>query len=344
MHDTAVRERLTGYLLLAAGMSLVGSYVALSKPLTAAIPVFLLAWLRFAIAAVAMLPWLRPAAGDAPLSGPLLRELFLQSLFGNFLFSIFMLHGVALSSATASGVILATLPAVVALLSWLLLRERPTLRVVLAVSVAVAGILALGLGGDSGGGAGTGTGAGADAGAGAGADASKTGSSPAPLSGPPWLGSLLLIACVICEAIYVILGKRLTASLSARRISALINLCGLALMTPLGLWQARSFDFATLSAGHWALLLFYALAASMVSTWLWLSGLKHVPAHHSGVFTIALPVAASAVGIAFFGERFTVVEAFAFGCAALGIALLAWPARPVPLRRASSAQPPARRD
>jgi hypothetical protein len=38
---------LTGYLLLFAGMSLVGTYVALSKPLTTVFPVFLLAWLRF---------------------------------------------------------------------------------------------------------------------------------------------------------------------------------------------------------------------------------------------------------------------------------------------------------
>ena len=34
---------LTGYLLLFAGMSLVGTYVALSKPLTTVFPVFLLA-------------------------------------------------------------------------------------------------------------------------------------------------------------------------------------------------------------------------------------------------------------------------------------------------------------
>jgi drug/metabolite transporter (DMT)-like permease len=58
------------------------------------------------------------------------------------------------------------------------------------------------------------------------------------------IGNLLVFACVCCEAIYVILGKRLTASLSPMRISALINLIGLLLMTPLGLWQASRFDSA----------------------------------------------------------------------------------------------------
>ena len=42
-------HRLLAYACLALSMSLVGSYVALSKPLVAAIPVFLLAWLRFGI-------------------------------------------------------------------------------------------------------------------------------------------------------------------------------------------------------------------------------------------------------------------------------------------------------
>jgi hypothetical protein len=37
------------YACLALSMSLVGSYVALSKPLAAAFPVLLLAWLRFGI-------------------------------------------------------------------------------------------------------------------------------------------------------------------------------------------------------------------------------------------------------------------------------------------------------
>ncbi len=48
--------RYAAYLLLTASMALVGSYVALSKPLVAALPVFALAFLRFAIGAVAMVP------------------------------------------------------------------------------------------------------------------------------------------------------------------------------------------------------------------------------------------------------------------------------------------------
>ncbi len=92
-------------------MAMVGSYVALSKPLTELMPVGLLATLRFAIAAVVMVPWLRRTDGDAPLDRRIVGELTLQSFFGNFLFSLLMLSGVALTSAAAAGLVLSSLPA-----------------------------------------------------------------------------------------------------------------------------------------------------------------------------------------------------------------------------------------
>ena len=111
------------------------------------------------------------------------------------------------------------------------------------------------------------------------------------------IGNLLIFGSVCCEATYVILGKRLTASLSAMRISALINLFGFALVLPFGLWQLRGFDLGSIGAGSWALLVYYSIAASVLSTWLWLTGLRHVPAHRAGVFTVALPLTATAIGV-----------------------------------------------
>ena len=121
-------------------MSLVGSYVALSKPLAAIFPVLLLAWLRFGIGAIAMLRWLRKPADEAPLPRRTQGLLFLESLFGNFLFTICMVTGVSLTSAVTAGVTMAAIPAAVALMSWLFLRERVAARTWLAIALAVTGI------------------------------------------------------------------------------------------------------------------------------------------------------------------------------------------------------------
>lgn len=283
------------WMQLAASMALVGSYVALSKPLVAAIPVFALALLRFGIGAVAMLPWTFPAPNEPPLSPTERRQLFLQSFFGNFLFSICMLSGVALTTAVAAGVILSTLPAVVALLSWQVLGERLSRRAVLAVVLAVGGIAALQL----------------------------AKAPPGEARAASWLGNLLLLGAVVCEAVYVIVGKRLAATRAPLRVSALINLWGLVLMLPLGAWQLSRFDLGTLGAGDWTLLVFYALAASLFSVWLWMSGLRHVPANHAGVFTVALPIAATLVGVGVLGETFGAAQAVALLLAASGVVLIA---------------------
>ncbi len=285
------------YACLAASMALVGSYVGLSKLLVAVFPVLLLAWLRFGIAAVAMAHWVRRREGDAPLSPRDRVLLFWESFLGNFLFSICMLYGVALTSALAAGVTMAAIPAAVALMSWLFLGERISGRVAAAIACAALGIalLAFARGGDT------------------------------SLAASPW-GYALLLAAVLCEASYVVIGKRLTGQVSARRISAIINLWGLALVTPFGIWQAWSFDFSAVQPPTWALLVFYAVAASMVTVWLWMKGLQHVPSSRAGVFTVMLPVSAALVGVLVLGERFGMAHVAAFALAMLGLLLATWPA------------------
>jgi drug/metabolite transporter (DMT)-like permease len=286
------------YASLAASMALVGSYVGLSKLLVAVFPVLLLAWLRFGIAAVAMAHWVRRRPGEPPLTRHDRVLLFWESFLGNFLFSICMLYGVALTSAVAAGVTMAAIPAAVALLSWLFLGERITRRVAGAIACAALGIGLLAL--------------------------ARPGEGAAAAS--PW-GYALLLGAVVCEASYVVIGKRLSGHVPARRISALINLWGLALVTPFGLWQALSFDFAAVAVPTWGLLVFYAVAASMVTVWLWMKGLQHVPSSRAGVFTVMLPVSAALVGIGVLGEPFGALHLAAFALALAGLLLATWPER-----------------
>lgn len=288
------------YLFLASSMALVGSYVALSKTLVLVFPIFLLAWLRFGIAAVAMAGWVKRAAAEAPLGRRDRVLLFFESFFGNFLFSICMLFGVAMTSALAAGVIMAAIPAMVALMSWVALRERITLRVAMGIACAVGGIALVSLVRHDG-------------------ASGKGGSS--------LLGNVLLFCAVACEASYVVIGKKLTGQVSARRISALVNLWGLVLVTPFGLWQALRFDFGAVGWPSWTLLVFYSLAASMVTVWLWMTGLRQIPASSAGVFTVFLPVSTALVGVLWLGERFDSMQLAAFGLALLGVVLATWPQR-----------------
>lgn len=297
--------RFVAYGCLALSMSLVGSYVALSKPLVVAFPVLLLAWLRFGIAALAMPHWLRRPSDEPAMTARTRGLVFLESFLGNFMFSICMLFGVSLTSAVSAGVIMASIPAVVALTSWLFLRERITLRIWIAIACAALGIGLLAFAPPH-----------AQAHPGSGASASM-----------PWLGNLLVFCAVLCESAYAVIGKSLTGRLGPKRISSLINLWGFVLSTPLGIWFALRFDFGAVSLGLWALLIVYALAASIWTVWLWMTGLKGVPASQAGVFTVMLPVSAAVVGVLVLGESLSTLQVCAFALALLGVVLATWPSR-----------------
>lgn len=252
--------------------------------------------------------WLRKPASEPAISPRTRALLFLESFLGNFLFSICMLFGVSLTTAVAAGVVMSSIPAVVAVLSRAFLKERIDARTMAAIACAAIGIGLFSM----------------QKPVGAGLANAEVTFMGIPLS--IW-GNVLVFAAVVCEASYVVIGKLLTEGLGPKRISAIINLWGFALVTPMGLWAAWQFDFSAVQPSIWVLLLFYGLAASMWTVWLWMTGLRTVPASRAGVFTVMLPLSAAAIGVVFMGEHLTPMQLVAFGIALFGLVLATLPGR-----------------
>lgn len=79
---------------------------------------------------------------------PLLKKsdwklLVLQAIFGIFLFRLFLLLSVNLTSTVEAGILTGTTPAITSILAFLVLREKPTGRTVLGIVCTVLGILLL---------------------------------------------------------------------------------------------------------------------------------------------------------------------------------------------------------
>ena len=290
-------------LFLIAAMLLVGSNVGIGKSIVAFVPVPLFALLRFVIAMAVLWPLLRVGKLRRVKKGEWL-NLFLQALFGTFGFTLLMLNGVHRTSAVAAGVITSTIPAVVALFSWLFLKEKPDGRALVSIALAIVGVVVINL-------------AHADQSAGASSESS-------------FAGNLMVLGAVCCESLYVILSRRLTQTLAPIDICAYTHLFGLLLMLPLGVSSLLAFDYASVPASIWALVLWYGLSASIFSFWLWMKGIRHVPGSLAGVFSAVLPVAAAVYGIVFLDERPTLAHGVALACVVAGIALASLKARRVP--------------
>ena len=294
-------------LFLILSMLFVGSNVGIGKSIVVFVPVAILAALRFVIAIAVLWPLFSPVKMRAVRRAEWL-NLFLQAFFGTFMFTLLMLNGVQRTSAVAAGVITSTIPAIVALFAWLILREKPNGRALVSIALAIAGVVTINLANGTAGGA---------HGAGGTASGSLT-------------GNLLILGAVCCESIYVILSRRLTQTLAPIDICAYTHLFGLCLMLPLGATALWHFDYASVPAGTWALVVWYGLSASIFSFWLWMKGIRHVPGSLAGVFSAVLPVAAAAYGIAFLGERPTLAHGIALACVVTGIVLASLRVKRVP--------------
>ncbi|MDR5750269.1 MULTISPECIES: DMT family transporter [unclassified Caballeronia] len=292
-------------LYLIAAMLLVGSNVGVGKSIVAFVPVTLFALLRFVIAIAVLWPLLRPSKMRRVARGEWI-NLFLQALFGTFMFTLLMLNGVQRTSAVAAGVITSTIPAVVALFAWLFLKERPNGRALVSIALAIAGVVVINV---------------AQSAHGALAGTARESS---------LAGNLMVLGAVCCESFYVILSRRLTETLPAIDICAYTHGFGLLLMLPLGLPALLSFDYASVGAGTWTLVLWYGLSASIFSFWLWMKGIRHVDGSLAGVFSAVLPIAAAVYGIVFLGERPTIAHGIALACVVAGIALASIRPRQVP--------------
>ena len=277
-------------------MMLVGANVAVAKLLAEALPIAMVAFLRCLLAMAVLWPLARWMDGPVRVPPDVARNLALQAVFGTAIYNAGLLAGLRLTTALEGGLVLATLPAMVAIGGAVLLRERLPGRQWAAVVLAAGGMAAITL-----------------ARAAGGEDGSL-------------LGNLLVFGGVLGEAAYVLLARRIagrvpviTASLWMQGFSALV-------LAPFALPGFGSVA-ALADPGLAALLVFHSLTASVLCLLLWYAGLKRVPAGMAGVFTAFLPGTAALVAVTLLGESFTLTHAAGFVLMMGSVAVATWPRR-----------------
>lgn len=282
---------------LAAAMVLVGANVVVGKVLAASLPVPLILFLRCGLASLVLLPWaLRARAW--PARGVAL-NLAGQAAVGTVGYNVALLAGLRLTGALEAGLVLATLPAVMAVGSAVGLRERLSGRRWAAVALASGGMAALTLG----------------RGGGAGAVGTVA-------------GDALVFAAVCCEASYMLLSKR-----SASRIGILagafwMQAFGTAMLAPFVPGELVRMAAVVTTPRIAGLLVFHSLTASLLAVVLWYGGMRRAPANLAGVFTVLLPATAAGLAVVALGERMTVALGVGFGLMLGSILVATWPGRP----------------
>ncbi len=289
-------ENVIGLGQLALTMMLVGVNVVAGKLLAQALPVPTVLLLRCVLASLVLLPLSRRDGGGWA-GVPVLLNLGLQAATGTVAYNMLLLAGLRRTGALQAGLVLSTLPAVVALAAAALLRERLHPRRWLAAVLAAGGMAALAL---ARGGAGSGD----------------------------WRGDLLVFGAVLAETGWILLTRLNAAAVGLRRGALGMQLFGVAMLAPIAGGDALARLPALLGDPRLlALLVFHALTASVASVLLWYAGMRRVPANLAGIFTVLLPATAAALAVGVLGERFTAPLGAGFALMLFSILLATWPAR-----------------
>ncbi|WP_431283489.1 DMT family transporter [Humitalea sp. 24SJ18S-53] len=276
-------------------MALVGANVAVAKLLAEDLSVPMIAGLRCLIACAVLWPLARVIDGPVVVPRDVRKNLFWQAAFGTVLYNAALLAGLRLTGALEAGLVLASLPAVIALGGWIFLREALAPRQWAAVALAAGGMGAIAL--------------------------ARGGESQGSL-----LGGALVFAGVCGEAVYAVLARRVAGRVPVVTASLWMQVFSVALLVPFCL----PFLGDVLALAHprvAGLLMFHALTASVVCLLLWYAGLKRVEAGVAGIFTAFLPGTAAAVAIFALGEHATAVHAAGFGLLLGSVLLATWPRR-----------------
>ncbi|MFV0347949.1 MAG: DMT family transporter [Halodesulfovibrio sp.] len=291
------------WISLALAMSIAGSAVVAGKLLVGSVPVFLAAEMGLGTGLLVMLPQLWLRRETAALDGRTHVTLALQALCGIALYRVCTFEGLRFTSAASAGLMSSAAPAVIGLLAWGMLRERPPLRRIAGIACVSLGLAAINISPFL--------------------TAQTTGLEGAgDTGGEVWrtlLGNGLVLTAVLCEAAFSVLSKARCRPMSPLRRTTLVSLYAFAMLLPMTLFEARDFDFSMLSGAAMAGIAYYGVAVSYLSYVLWFRGIAHVPASAAAAFTGLVPLSGVALSWLVLGEQILLTHLAGLVCVTAGI-------------------------
>jgi drug/metabolite transporter (DMT)-like permease len=272
-----VTSRLAAFLLLALAMLLwAGNWIAGRALRDAFDPLTLNFW-RWVIAVLVLAPWALPALRG---KGDLLRRhagiLLLLSATGIALFHSLVYLGLRTTTTVNAVLINSSIPLFIVLCSWILERERASLRQVAGMLVSLAGIFIILTRGQPG----------------------------ALLALELHAGDAWILLAMPAWGVYSVLLKRRPTELGGIAFLFVLAVAGLAMLAPGAAWMALHTPPA-LPAPREALgVLYIGLGASILAYICWNRGVALVGANAAGFTVHLLPAFGTVLAILFLGETF----------------------------------------
>lgn len=265
------------YILIAAMVVFWSANHSIGKIMLREFPPLLAGGLRISLAAMFLTPLYLWQRGDSSWGRRDLPILFSLGVAGIAINQVFFMMGLSRTSASHSVLIMGLTPIFVLLIAAAAKQEQLTPRKAAGMLTALAGVAILNL---------------------------QPQVTAAP-GGPSVLGDFFLALGSLTFALFTVLGKKLSPRHSSIAMNTFAYLCGALALSPVTIWQARSFAFANVSPAAWMSLFYMAMFPSVICYLIYCYALSYVPASRVAAFAYLQPVLATTIAVLMLGERVT---------------------------------------
>ncbi|TGQ09901.1 MULTISPECIES: DMT family transporter [unclassified Mesorhizobium] len=133
-------------------------------------------------------------------------------------------------------------------------------------------------------------------------------------------GDAIMLVAVLCYSLYSV-GLRLKPAIRWQSFMLALSIAALLISLPFVTWEIAAGRAIMPDAYGWALTLYTALGASVVSQVLYIKGNELIGANRAGLFINLVPIFGTLLSVLIVGEQFQPYQAFALALVLGGIAL-----------------------
>ncbi|RWL44603.1 MAG: DMT family transporter [Mesorhizobium sp.] len=133
-------------------------------------------------------------------------------------------------------------------------------------------------------------------------------------------GDAIMLVAVLCYSLYSV-GLRLKPAIRWQSFMLALSIAALLISLPFVTWEIAAGRAIMPDASGWALTLYTALGASVISQVLYIKGNELIGANRAGLFINLVPIFGTLLSVLIVGEQFQPYQAFALALVLGGIAL-----------------------
>lgn len=217
-------------------------------------------------------------------------ELLGLGLVGHFLYQYFFIGGLALTTVANSSLMLAATPVVIALISALLGHERIGARHWAGAALSLLGIYIV-------------VGRGVD------------------LGGQGLKGDLMMVAAVLCWAVYTLGSRRLISRHSPVGVTGLSMSIGTLVYVPVMWSHVRAVAWDGITWRTWISIVYSSIFALGIAYTIWYAGVRQIGSARTSVYSNVIPIVAMATAVIFLGEPLRLTNLLGATAVLVGVAL-----------------------